>query len=93
MEKFAVIIPAAGTSNRKGQFAPLLPLGERTVIETIVRSVQEAAPVWCVCPGHRVHCLLQPQFSADKSSGRRIQRIDVPYNFIGEIDFSPEYCR
>ena len=30
---------------------------------------------------------------ADKSSGRRIQRIDIHYNFIGEIDFSPEYCR
>lgn len=27
----------------------------------------------------------------DKSSGQRIQRIDVHYNFIGEIDFSPEY--
>lgn len=29
---------------------------------------------------------------ADKSSGHRIQRIDVHYNFIGEIGFSPEYC-
>ena len=29
---------------------------------------------------------------ADKSSGHRTQRIDVHYNFIGEIDFSPEYC-
>lgn len=29
---------------------------------------------------------------ADKSSGHRVQRIDVHYNFIGEIDFSPEYC-
>ena len=29
---------------------------------------------------------------ADKSSGHRIQRINVHYNFIGEIDFSPEYC-
>ena len=28
---------------------------------------------------------------ADKSSGHRVQRIDVHYNFIGEIDFSPEY--
>ena len=27
----------------------------------------------------------------DKSSGHRIQRIDVHYNFIGEIDFSPEF--
>ena len=27
----------------------------------------------------------------DKSSGHRVQRIDVHYNFIGEIDFSPEY--
>nr|WP_325252085.1 DUF4368 domain-containing protein [uncultured Oscillibacter sp.] len=27
----------------------------------------------------------------DKSSGHRVQRIDVPYNFIGEIEFSPEY--
>ena len=30
---------------------------------------------------------------ADKSSGHRVQRIDVHYNFIGEIDFSPEYRR
>jgi hypothetical protein len=29
---------------------------------------------------------------ADKSSGHRIQRIDVHYNFVGEIAFSPEYC-
>lgn len=29
---------------------------------------------------------------ADKSSSHRVQRIDVHYNFIGEIDFSPEYC-
>lgn len=28
---------------------------------------------------------------ADKSSGHRLQRIDIHYNFIGEIDFSPEY--
>ena len=27
----------------------------------------------------------------DKSSGHRVQRIDVYYNFIGEVDFSPEY--
>ena len=26
----------------------------------------------------------------DKSSGHRVQRIDVYYNFIGEVDFSPE---
>lgn len=26
-----------------------------------------------------------------KSSGRRVQRIDVHYTFIGEIDLSPEY--
>ena len=29
----------------------------------------------------------------DKSSGHRTQRIDVHYNFIGEIDFSPECSR
>ena len=29
----------------------------------------------------------------DKSSGHRIQQIDVHYNFIGEIDLSPEYSR
>ena len=28
---------------------------------------------------------------ADKSSGHRVQRIDVHYTFIGEVDFSPEY--
>lgn len=27
----------------------------------------------------------------DKSSGHRVQQIDVHYNFIGEIDFSPEF--
>lgn len=35
---------------------------------------------------------LQHLMDIDKSSGHRIQRIDVHYNFIGEIDFSPEYC-
>ena len=29
----------------------------------------------------------------DKSSGHRVQRIDVHYSFIGEIEFSPEYSR
>lgn len=29
----------------------------------------------------------------DKSSGHRVQRIDVHYNFIGEIDFSPEFSQ
>ena len=29
----------------------------------------------------------------DKSSGHRVQRIDGHYNFIGEIDFSPEFSR
>ena len=29
----------------------------------------------------------------DKSSGHRVQRIDVHYNFIGEVDFSPEFSR
>lgn len=29
----------------------------------------------------------------DKSSGHRVQRIDVHYNFIGEIDLSPEYSK
>lgn len=27
----------------------------------------------------------------DKSSGHRVQQIDIHYNFIGEISFSPEY--
>ena len=30
---------------------------------------------------------------AGKSSGHRIQRIDIHYNFIGEVDFSPEFRR
>ena len=29
----------------------------------------------------------------DKSSGHRVQQIDVHYNFIGEIDLSPEYSK
>ncbi len=29
----------------------------------------------------------------DKSSSHRTQRIDVHYNFIGEIGFSPEYSQ
>lgn len=29
----------------------------------------------------------------DKSNGHRVQRIDVHYNFIGEIDSSPEFNR
>ena len=29
----------------------------------------------------------------DKSSGHRVQRIDIHYNFIGEIDLSPEYSK
>ena len=29
----------------------------------------------------------------DKSTGHRVQRIDIHYNFIGEIDFSPEFSR
>lgn len=29
----------------------------------------------------------------DKSSGHRVQRVDVHYNFIGEIEFSPEFSQ
>lgn len=29
----------------------------------------------------------------DKSSGHRVQQIDVHYNFIGEIEFSPEFSQ
>ena len=29
----------------------------------------------------------------DKSIGHRVQRIDVHYTFIGEIDLSPEYSK
>ena len=29
----------------------------------------------------------------DRSSGQRVQQIDVHYNFIGEIDLSPEYIK
>ena len=29
----------------------------------------------------------------DKSSGHRVQRIDVHYNFIREIDLSPEFSK
>ena len=32
-------------------------------------------------------------FAPDKSSGNRVQRIDVYYTFIGKIDFSPEYSK
>jgi len=32
-------------------------------------------------------------YAPDKSSGHRVQRIDVHNNFIGEIDLSPEYSR
>ena len=28
----------------------------------------------------------------DKSSGERIQQIDIRYNFIGEVEFSAEYA-
>lgn len=32
-------------------------------------------------------------YAPDKSSGHRVQRIDVHYNFIGEINLSPEYSK
>ncbi|WP_365351746.1 DUF4368 domain-containing protein [uncultured Oscillibacter sp.] len=32
-------------------------------------------------------------YAPDKSGGRRVQRIDVHYMFIGEIDLSPEYSQ
>ena len=32
-------------------------------------------------------------YAPDKSSGHRVQRIDVYYTFIGKIDFSPEYSK
>ncbi len=39
--RFSAVIPAAGLSSRMGAFKPLLPLGDRTVIEA---SVGSAAP-------------------------------------------------
>ena len=31
-------------------------------------------------------------YAPDKSSGERIQQIDIRYNFIGEVEFSAEYA-
>lgn len=41
-EKIAALLLAAGYSSRMGEFKPLLPLGERTVIETAVHSFLRA---------------------------------------------------
>lgn len=41
-EKIATLILAAGRSSRAGHFKPLLPLGGRTVIETILHSYSAA---------------------------------------------------
>ncbi|SOB58003.1 Metal dependent phosphohydrolase (fragment) [Pseudodesulfovibrio profundus] len=37
MIRLAAVIPAAGLSSRMGSFKPLLPLGDRTVVEQVVR--------------------------------------------------------
>jgi len=60
MGRFAAVILAAGVSNRKGQFAPLLPLGGQTVIEKIVRSINDAgASLVIVVTGYQEELLRQ----------------------------------
>lgn len=60
MGGFAAVILAAGVSNRKGQFAPLLPFGGQTVIERIVQSMNDAgaSPV-IVVTGYQEEILRQ----------------------------------
>lgn len=54
MNKIAAILLAAGRSRRMGAFKPLLPFGERTVIEACIHHLLEAGaePV-VVVVGHR----------------------------------------
>jgi len=41
-KRIAAIILAAGFSSRMGEFKPLLPLGEMTIIERAVRLFEQA---------------------------------------------------
>lgn len=50
MNRLAAVIPAAGLSSRMGSFKPLLPLGDRTVVEQVVRlfAAEDVDPVIAV---------------------------------------------
>lgn len=54
MKEVAAILLAAGRSRRMGAFKPLLPFGDRTVIECCVRSLRDAGvDQIVVVAGHR----------------------------------------
>ena len=54
VHKVAAIVLAAGRSRRMGKFKPLLPFGDRTVIESCVNNFQAAGVVEIVVVlGHR----------------------------------------
>ena len=38
---FAAVIPAAGLSSRMGNFKPLMPFGETTVLQSILHLLKE----------------------------------------------------
>jgi molybdenum cofactor cytidylyltransferase len=42
MSNVAAIVLAAGRSRRMGKFKPLLPFGDKTVIETVIDNLQDA---------------------------------------------------
>lgn len=58
--RIAAIVAAAGCSSRMGGFKPLLPLGDKTIIEHVVDKLREAgAETVVVVTGHNRH-LLEP---------------------------------
>lgn len=59
-QRFGACILAAGFSSRMGAFKPLLPLGDETVIQRVVRVSKEAGirDIFVVC-GHNREALLQ----------------------------------
>ncbi len=53
------IILAAGLSKRMGVFKPLLPFGEKTIIETAIDAMSEATDIIYIIGGHKIERLYE----------------------------------
>jgi molybdenum cofactor cytidylyltransferase len=73
MEECDCIIPAAGRSERMGDWKPLLPFGGSSIIQTVVSVALQACPRVVLVTGFR-GAELASLFGAD----RRIELVDNP---------------
>ena len=85
-----IIVGSSGSGKTRFPAKPNLMLANAEKFLRLVRKYTEPKELTTVM----VHELIDKIIvhAPDKSSGRRIQQIDIRYNFIGEMEFSAEYA-